>query len=69
MKPMSLVRSMVVFLPTLLIGGCADTGGTSNVSSGTQRVYNPQTKNYEWRIPDQPSTSPGASNTSRQSYR
>ncbi|MHA3770095.1 hypothetical protein ACXR0O_00995 [Verrucomicrobiota bacterium sgz303538] len=77
MKPMSLVRSMVVFMLALLMAGCADTGGgsnvssssSSNVSSGTVRVYNPETKNYEWRIPDQPSTSPGASNTSRQSFR
>ena len=69
MKPISPVRAAVILMLALFSVGCADTGGHSNVSSGRERVYNPLTKNYEWRIPDQPSTSPGASNTSRQSYR
>lgn len=52
----------------LLCAACAsDRGGT--VSSSNERIYNPQTGNYEWRTPDRAPTSPGADRTSRQSYR
>ena len=56
-----------LFLAASLSGCVSD--GRGHVTSARERVYNPQTRNYEWYTPGQSPTSPGATSTSRQSYR
>ena len=58
---------LALFLAALLSACVSD--GRSHVTSARERVYNPQTRDYEWYTPGQPPTSPGATSTSRQSYR
>lgn len=64
----SFVLPLLAFGLAALLSSCA-SDGRSHVTSAQERVYNPETRNYEWYTPGQPPTSPGATSTSRQSYR
>jgi hypothetical protein len=59
---------LLALLVTLFTGCSSAPEKKRTVSSPEGRVFNPVSRNYEWRTPGEPSTSPGAENTSRQPY-
>ena len=58
---------LACFFCTFVLGACCVTERQTETSRSDGRVYNPQTRDYEWQNRSRSSTSPGADGTRRSS--